>query len=132
MVDLKFNSLGNRLVVSSLDSVIRVWDVDNGTKFSEISCAPCENWKVDLVDNGRSVVTAGEQGIVKISDLETGEETDTLRSEGIDVFASCIAVVRRKRLQKVLSLIYRTIEQEREVPGDWKHDWKDHHLQQIR
>lgn len=32
VVDVKFNYNGNKLAVSSLDSCIRVWDVDLGTK----------------------------------------------------------------------------------------------------
>ena len=43
-----------------MDSVIRVWDVDTGTKFSEIACNTCENWKVDFTEGGRTLITAGE------------------------------------------------------------------------
>jgi len=34
--DIKFNNLGNRLAVSSLDSMISIYDIDEGTKISDI------------------------------------------------------------------------------------------------
>jgi len=36
VVDLKFNVEGNKLAVSSLDSHIRTWNIDDGNKLSEI------------------------------------------------------------------------------------------------
>ena len=50
VIDLKFNDDGNskllfiilpsELAVSSLDSHLRVWNLDEGTKISEIKCNP--------------------------------------------------------------------------------------------
>jgi len=36
VVDLSFNNIGNVLAISSLDSTVRSWNIDEGKKISEI------------------------------------------------------------------------------------------------
>jgi len=64
VIDVCFNVDGTRLAVSSLDSYIRVWNIDENRSVSEIECGPMENWKLAFFRDGRTIVTAGELGKV--------------------------------------------------------------------
>lgn len=47
VVDIKFNADGNKLAVSSLDSIIRTWNIDDEfSKISECKSEPMGNWKI--------------------------------------------------------------------------------------
>ena len=40
VIDTKFNPQGNMLAVSSLDSMIRVYNIEEGVLVSQIACKP--------------------------------------------------------------------------------------------
>ena len=50
-----------------------------------------ECWKLTFDGNGRNIITCGELGIVKLFDVETTENIETLKSS--EIFATCIAYV---------------------------------------
>lgn len=75
VVDVKFNKTGTRLAVSSLDSFIRIWNIDEGTKVSDIPCNPMENWKLTFLHDDVTVVTSGEMGKVQSYHANSAENT---------------------------------------------------------
>jgi hypothetical protein len=50
-----------------------------------------ECWKLAFDGNGRNIITAGELGLVKIFDVETTENIETLKTS--EIFATAIAYV---------------------------------------
>jgi len=89
VIDVKFNVQGNSLAVSSLDSVIRIWNVEEGKIVSEIKCKPMECWKLAFNPNGREIFTAGELGRVVGYDIQVPDEA-ILSLKSQDIFATCI------------------------------------------
>jgi len=89
VIDVKFNQQGNSLAVTSLDSVIRIWNVEEGKLLSEIKCKPMECWKLAFNPNGREVFTAGELGRVIGYDIQDPEDP-LLSLKSVDIFATCI------------------------------------------
>lgn len=57
------------MAVSSLDSHIRVWDLDFGSKISEVECPPMGNWKLAFLCDGKTVATSGENGKLSTYDI---------------------------------------------------------------
>lgn len=53
--------IGFQVVVSCLDSMIRIWDLENTTKCTEIKCDPFENLKVRFLDRCVVVYTVTPQ-----------------------------------------------------------------------
>lgn len=88
VVDIKFNSAGNRIAVSSLDSMIRVWNVDDGEKVCELQCSPMENWKLAFRDTN-TLLTAGEQG--RVSEYNINSKALLTTHQTRDIFATAIA-----------------------------------------
>ncbi|EGR33522.1 WD repeat protein [Ichthyophthirius multifiliis] len=89
VVDIKFNPSGNILAVSSLDSYIRVWNVDEGQKICEFPCQPLHNWKLGFKDE-KTVVTTGEQG--KIAEFNINSQQQTNIYSTSDVFQTSLAL----------------------------------------
>jgi len=62
----------NIAVSSSMDSCIRVWDVEKGVLLSMIEAPPVEAWTVCLSPDGRHVATGSQTGNVNIYSVENG------------------------------------------------------------
>ncbi|KAM3139715.1 hypothetical protein pb186bvf_008173 [Paramecium bursaria] len=85
VVDVKFNK--HLLAVSSLDSVLRVWDLDKNILRKEIVCEKMDNWKICWYQD--LLCTAGEGGRVSIFDLEGQQEFEPFSVE--NSYATCVA-----------------------------------------
>jgi WD40 repeat protein len=46
VVDLKFNSQGNMLAFSSLDSMIRIYNIEEGVMVTQIPCKPSSSFYI--------------------------------------------------------------------------------------
>lgn len=88
VIDIKFNDDGNRLAVSSLDSFIRIWNIDEGIKISEIKCNPMENWKLTFLCDRTTVVTSGELGKVVAFNIDTKDNAGQFDS--VEIFSTSI------------------------------------------
>ncbi len=88
VVDLAFNQGGNKLVVSSMDSRLRLWNIVEGTNFGTIDCQPLENWKVAFLED--QIVSAGEQGRCNLYSTSTCERVRDLHTE--DAFSTSLCV----------------------------------------
>jgi len=51
-----------------MDSIIRVWNVEEGKILSEIKLKTMEAWKLAFNPNGRELYTAGELGKITCVD----------------------------------------------------------------
>jgi WD40 repeat protein len=80
VVDLKFNSQGNMLAFSSLDSMIRIYNIEEGVMVTQIPCKPMECCRVMFDSTGRSIYGIGELGLIKKYDIDTGENIEVLKT----------------------------------------------------
>lgn len=65
-------------VSSSMDSMIRVWDLEKGITKTVIEAPPIEAWKVALSPDGKSIATGSQSGNVNIFNLDSGQKEKTL------------------------------------------------------
>ena len=79
--------------MSSLDSVIRIWNVDDGSKTSEIKGAPMTAWRIAFKDDS-SISSCGEAGKVTTYEVEETEQIGEIKT--CDVFSTCISYVTKK------------------------------------
>jgi WD repeat-containing protein 61 len=69
-VDL--NKRGNFAVTCSLDSRIRVFDVESSKPINVLDASPADAWTLALSPDGRSVAAGGYTGRVRVWSVETG------------------------------------------------------------
>ena len=50
VVDVKIDENETKVAASCLDGYIRVWELEDPSRGSEIKCDPYENWKLQFLD----------------------------------------------------------------------------------
>lgn len=50
VVDVRIDENETKVAASCLDSYIRVWELEEPTRGTEIKCDPYENWKLQFLD----------------------------------------------------------------------------------
>ena len=78
------------LASSSVDSNIRIWDLEqNGKLTQSIIAAPVESWKIKFSSDGQHIATGSHNGDIHIYSVETGEKVKSLPTK--NKFLMCVA-----------------------------------------
>eukprot|EP01138_Halocafeteria_seosinensis_P007699 gb/GECG01007867.1/.p1 GENE.gb/GECG01007867.1/~~gb/GECG01007867.1/.p1 ORF type:complete len:331 (+),score=40.74 gb/GECG01007867.1/:1-993(+) len=82
VVSVAFNKDGTKLAANSMDSHIRVYDVEKGEMEQFIDCGVLNSWKLAYHPDGRHLATGTHGGQIHIWNTETGELASTLDTHG--------------------------------------------------
>lgn len=66
------------LVSTSVDSNIRIWDLENGTLMKSITANPVEAWKAVFSPDAQIVVTGSHNGDINFFNVKLGEKVNSL------------------------------------------------------
>ncbi len=85
VVDLDFTPDGEKLVSVSRDNTLRLWNVDEGRPYKTLSKQTylVIRQYLGVSPDGRQVAVFGEDGTVRVLDMESGDEKYTLDGFGI-------------------------------------------------
>lgn len=71
------------MVSTSVDSNIRIWDLENGTLVKSITANPVEAWKAKFSPDARVVVTGAHNGDINFFNVESGEKVNNLATKNM-------------------------------------------------
>ena len=74
---------GNLAASSSLDTMIRLWDLEHGTELRTIDAGPIEAWTVSLFADGQAVASGSQGGNVNLWSVASGEKQATSVSQSV-------------------------------------------------
>lgn len=80
VVSLSCNRTGSMVVSSSLDSQIKIWDI-NGSLIRNIDAGAVECWTAVLSPDAHFVAAGSQSGNVNIWSVDTGEKEATLKTK---------------------------------------------------
>jgi len=89
VVSLDVNKAGTLAVSTSLDSQMRIWDLNNQTLVKAIDSGPVEAWSCAFSPDGRHIATGSHSGKVHIYSVETCERVSELDTKGKFVMSLC-------------------------------------------
>lgn len=69
---------GRRVVTGSMDSTIRLWDLESGRQLRLLSGDGDPIWSIAAEPSGKTVLGGSQEGLFRRWDLETGKRTHTL------------------------------------------------------
>lgn len=67
---------------SSLDSSLRLWDLQSGDKLSNIEVGPVDIWTVVFSPDDKFVVSGSHAGKIHLYGVESGKQEQTLDTRG--------------------------------------------------
>lgn len=72
------------VAVSSMDCVVRLWNVESGIKVRQIDCEPVETWgvKYNPLADSKQLATGSQSGRVNLWDVSTGTKSAALETHG--------------------------------------------------
>eukprot|EP00948_MAST-09A_sp_MAST-9A-sp1_P003097 g3097.t1 len=70
------------LATCSLDSRIRVWDLQTRKNLMTIDAGPVEAWTIDVNPQGTKIVSGSQSGMVNIWGIESGMKEASMDSDG--------------------------------------------------
>jgi len=73
---------GNLIATSSLDSSIRIWDLQNGKEIRKIGAGPVDVWSVSFTPDSKHIVSGSHAGKVNWYSVETGDLTQSYDTRG--------------------------------------------------
>eukprot|EP00935_MAST-01C_sp_MAST-1C-sp1_P000163 g163.t1 len=87
VISMAVNRDGTECTTSSMDSQIRVWDVEQGQMKKVIDAGPVETWGIALHPAGVQVASGSQSGNVNIWNLSSGNKEATLQTKGAFVMS---------------------------------------------
>jgi WD repeat-containing protein 61 len=68
-------------VSSSMDSNIRVWDLEKGKLIKSIDATPIEAWTVSLSPDNKTIATGSQNGNINIFNIESGKKEQSFDAQ---------------------------------------------------
>jgi len=92
---------------SSLDSSLKLWDLQSGDKLASIEVGPVDIWTVVFSPDDKFVVSGSHAGKIHLYGTESGKQEQTLDTRG-GKFTLSVAYVcgSGKKFLEVVQLIY--------------------------
>lgn len=82
LVSVDINAEGTVAASSSLDSHIRLWDLDTGAQLQTIDCTPVDSWTVAFSPDSKQIGTGSHFGKVNLYCTERGQLLHSLDTAG--------------------------------------------------
>ncbi|XP_032681191.1 WD repeat-containing protein 61 [Odontomachus brunneus] len=82
VVSIAVSSDGSKCASSSLDSSLRLWDLQSGDKLSNIEVGPVDIWTVVFSPDDKFVVSGSHAGKIHLYGVESGKQEQTLDTRG--------------------------------------------------
>ncbi|KAF6026621.1 WDR61 [Bugula neritina] len=82
IVSVDINYLGTMAASSSLDSHIKLWDLEAGKQIRTLDAGPVDCWTLSFSPDGKSLVSGSHTGKVNIFSVDSGKKESTLDTRG--------------------------------------------------
>jgi WD repeat-containing protein 61 len=76
VVSVDINNDGSIAASNSLDSHIRLWDLDSGNQVQSIDAGPVNAWTVTFSPDSKLIATATQSGRIVLYTVGTNEKND--------------------------------------------------------
>jgi len=70
---------GNQLLVSSMDSHLRIYNIETGDLIKDIDAGPVNAWQARFQPNSDFIGTTGQSGHISVWDISSGNQVKTLK-----------------------------------------------------
>eukprot|EP00629_Pelagomonadales_sp_RCC1024_P012052 CAMPEP_0119272032 /NCGR_PEP_ID=MMETSP1329-20130426/8378_1 /TAXON_ID=114041 /ORGANISM="Genus nov. species nov., Strain RCC1024" /LENGTH=387 /DNA_ID=CAMNT_0007272085 /DNA_START=163 /DNA_END=1323 /DNA_ORIENTATION=- len=84
VVSVAADATGETLATSSIDNKVRIWGAEAGRLKGTIHAGPVEAWTVDFSNDGASVISGAQRGVVNTWDVETCAKASEFDAFGKD------------------------------------------------
>eukprot|EP00116_Pleurobrachia_bachei_P000835 sb/3461097/ len=82
IVSVTINSAGTVAASSSLDSTIKLWDLDSSKQIKSIDAGPVDCWSVAFSPDGQYIGSGSHSGKINLFGIESGKLEQTLDTRG--------------------------------------------------
>lgn len=82
VVSVAVSSDGSKCASSSLDSSLKLWDVETGDKLSSIEVGPVDIWTVVFSPDDKFIVSGSHAGKIHLYGTESGKQEQSLDTRG--------------------------------------------------
>eukprot|EP00105_Crassostrea_gigas_P025853 XP_011446568.1 PREDICTED: WD repeat-containing protein 61 [Crassostrea gigas] len=82
VVSVDMNLSGTLAASSSLDSHVRVWDVDTGKCIKSMEAGPVDAWTISFSPDSRFLATGSHSGKINLFGVESGRKEESLDIRG--------------------------------------------------
>lgn len=82
VVSVAVSSDGTKCASSSLDSSLRLWDLDSGEKLNTIEVGPVDIWTLVFSPDDKYIVSGSHAGKINMYGTESGKQEETLDTRG--------------------------------------------------
>ncbi len=76
VVSVDINNNGSIAASNSLDSHIRLWDLDSGNQVQSIDAGPVNAWTVTFSPDSKLIATGSHSGKIILYSVESGEKSE--------------------------------------------------------
>lgn len=98
MVSVDIDSSGTIAASNSLDSHIRLWNLETGEGLQSIDAGPVNAWTVELSKNSEFLATSTQSGTIDLYNIKTGDRYDKVLDSAGN-FVMCLAIVSKSEDQ---------------------------------
>lgn len=81
-INKHYNIKSSECASSSLDSSLRLWDLESGDKISSIEVGPVDIWTVVFSPDDKFIVSGSHAGKIHMYGTESGKQEQSLDTRG--------------------------------------------------
>lgn len=98
---------------SSMDSSLRIWDVENGEKIANIDVGPVDLWTVEFSPDDKYIISGSNAGKITLYGVESAKVEQTLDTRGKFIlsiaFVSICNIFYQSFINKWFKITYHRI-----------------------